>query len=58
MRSAWAEAFWSILAAIVTVIAMTAYIVWTLRTPGFGAPGFVALGVLLLMGLVFFKRAH
>ncbi len=52
MRSGWAEVFWSILTTVVTVIAMTAYIVWTLRTPGFGAPGFVALGALLLMGFV------
>jgi hypothetical protein len=40
------------------VIAMTAYIIWTLRTPGFGGPGFVGFGVLLLMGFVFFKHAR
>jgi hypothetical protein len=56
MRSAWKEAVWSIVAAIGAVLVTTAYLIWTLSTPGFGAPGFVALGVALLMGFVLIRR--
>jgi hypothetical protein len=56
MRSAWAEAFWSILAAVGAVLVTIAYLIWTLRTPGFGAPGFVALGIAVLMGFVLIRR--
>ena len=56
MRSAWAEAFGSILAAVVSVIPTTAYLVWILLTPALEGPLFVALAGLLLIGFVFFRR--